>query len=93
MKKLFVTLILAACVVTQANGEPTWVKDMQVVHCEEDGCTNLSTGEEVDSYAVEGYSVMFPIEEYSPERVKEMAPEVLEWVRINGLPVTVEDQQ
>lgn len=89
MKKLLGAVILAACTSAQAD-EPKWLKDVEVVHCVEGECRNLTTNTPLeDPYkAPDGYSVVFP--HYTVKQVQEIAPEVVEYYKTNSLGVVAE---
>lgn len=96
MKALFATLLLAACVSTQVNAkvapapesvDPSWLKDMQVVSCKFGMCKNWDTNQTWDDEeAADGYSVAFPIEKYPAEKVQEITPAVMEYLKWYGIP-------
>lgn len=96
MKALFAALLLAACVSTQANAsvapapesvDPSWLKDMQVVSCKFGMCKNWDTNQTWDDEeAPDGYTVAFPIEKYPAEKVKQITPAVMEYLRWYGIP-------
>ena len=96
MKALFATLLLAACVSTQVNAkvapapesvDPSWLKDMQVVSCKFGVCKNWDTNQTWDDEeAPDGYTVAFPIEKYPAEKVQEIAPAVMEYLKWYGIP-------
>lgn len=89
MKKILGAVLLVACAQVQAN-DPKWLKDVEVVHCTETTCVNLTTSVTLpESYkAPHGYSVIFP--HYSVKQVQDIAPEVIEYYKTHTLGVTAE---
>lgn len=93
MKTLFAVIMLVACATVQANAnvntfttDPKWLKDMQVVSCKFGMCKNWATQVTWDDEgAPDGYTVVFP-PEYSPDKLKAISNEVVEWVRVHGIP-------
>lgn len=96
MKTLFAVIALVACTSVQANvgaqpkaaQDPSWVKDMQPVHCNAGDCYNYATGKSFFNFEMrDGDHVVFDLKKYSPEQLQHMAPEVQEWIKKNGIQV------
>lgn len=93
MKTLFAALLLVACGSVQANAntqtvsvEPVWLKDMQSVSCKFGVCKNWYTMEVWDEEdAPDGWTIVFP-ESYNQERLEEISPAVVQWIKVNGIP-------
>jgi hypothetical protein len=99
MKTLFAALMLVTCATAQANAttqppsfEPSWLKDMQTVSCKFDVCKNWNTNEIWDdNTAPDGVTVVFP-PSYSEAKLKEISPEVVQWIKVHGIPRPWEKQ-
>lgn len=96
MKSLFAVMLLVACATAQANvgaqpqpqKDPDWVKDMQPAHCNQGDCYNYATGKSFFDFELQdGDHVIFDQKKYPPEKLKQIAPEVLEWIKTNGIQV------
>ena len=96
MKTLFAVIALVACTSVQANvgaqpkaaQDPSWVKDMQPTHCNQGWCYNYATGKEFFDFDLQdGDHVLFDPKKYPEAKLKQIEPEVLEWVKKNGIQV------
>ena len=96
MKSFFAVITLVSCTAVQANvgaqpkteQDPSWVKDMQPTHCNQGQCYNYATGKEFfDFYMQDGDHVLFDPKKYPPAKLKQIEPEVIDWVKKNGIQV------
>lgn len=93
MKALFAALMLVTCATAQANAnskatesDPSWLKDMQVLNCRYGACVNETTKEvDYDAGVQDGYTVVFP-NSYDEEKLREISPAVIRWIKVNGIP-------